>query len=1217
MRTAVDIIIASGFPSIALWGPELIQIYNDRYRDLMGIKHPAGLAQPTSVCWPEVWHINRPIYERVRAGETLTFDDALYPLTRSGKLENAWFTLTYSPLRDDEGDIAGVLVTLFETTERVLAERRLHESEAQLASDLAGLRRLYELNGRLANEPDLRSRMAEIVEAANSFLGTDRGFVQLVDAQGEHLELFAGRGYDQQSPFIRHMREHGPGALIDAARRYGRRLVIEDIANDPALQGKPERALALEEEVLATQATPMMTRDGELVGVLTNQFRTPHKPEEDQLRLIDLLAWSSAELIQRHRTEQALRRSQERQTFLLKLSDALRPLANPRDIQAVAARLLREQFDTGWCYYIEWNAEQTVGVVLEGATREGLASLAGQHDVSDVPAFFEFLRSGQLLVVPDYAGFELLTERIRERYTALGVRAILGAPLVKDGQPVALLLLADDREREWPENALDLVRETAERTWAAVERAKAEAALRDSEAHFRALVTAGTYIIYRMSPDWRSMYQLDGLQFLADTGKAEDNWAEVYLLPEDRPAILATVQEAIRRKSLFEMEHRVRLADGGVGWVISRAVPILGADGEIIEWFGVGNDVTAKRELADRLRDAEAQHRHELERQVVERTAELQASRDLLQATMDSSPDMIQVFRAVRDETGEIVDFHWILNNNTSQSQYGEVRGRSLLQRNPGVVEEGIFDAFKRVTETGVPEQAERYYAHEQFDGWFHQSVVKLEDGVATTTKDITEWKNAQEELLRLHSEIALAKLRQSEERFRLIVESARDYAIFTTDTGGIITEWPAGAQAVFGGTPEMMIGQDVAVTFLPEDIAEGAPDIERRQALERGHAPNVRWHRRADGSRVFIEGSARPLLDGNGSPVGLLKIGQDVTERRRVQRALTESEERLRTLTEGIPQLVWRSAEEGLWTWSSPQWQDFTGQTLDASLGLGWMTAVHPEDRDSAREAWAAASRSGEVDVEFRVRRAADGAYLWHHTRALPVRGRDGAILEWLGTTTDVQQLKQLQERQAVLVAELQHRTRNLIAVVRSIAGQTMASTGPGEAFREEFNHRLEALSRVQGLLSRSDQEPITLEGLIRMELDALGPSGPSDRIVAEGPAVRIRHSAVQTLALALHELATNSRKYGALSREEGRLEVRWSTYDGENGKRLALNWNERGGDPPHAPSVARRGYGRELIERALPYSLNARTSFEHDETGLRCTIDMPLGRTVRGVAS
>jgi hypothetical protein len=98
LKTMVDLLLASELPMVALWGPELVQIYNDGYRQIMAGKHPKGLGQPTRECWPEVWRINEPIYKRVRASETLTFEDKHFPITRHGYLEDAWFTLSYCPL---------------------------------------------------------------------------------------------------------------------------------------------------------------------------------------------------------------------------------------------------------------------------------------------------------------------------------------------------------------------------------------------------------------------------------------------------------------------------------------------------------------------------------------------------------------------------------------------------------------------------------------------------------------------------------------------------------------------------------------------------------------------------------------------------------------------------------------------------------------------------------------------------------------------------------------------------------------------------------------------------------------------------------------------------------------------------------------------------------------------------------------------------------------
>lgn len=135
----------------------------------------------------------------------------------------------------------------------------------------------------------------------------------------------------------------------------------------------------------------------------------------------------------------------------------------------------------------------------------------------------------------------------------------------------------------------------------------------------------------------------------------------------------------------------------------------------------------------------------------------------LLRNTIDSSLDMIQVFQAVRNERNEIVDFVWILNNKTSEKVYGNVIGKSLLTLNPGVVKEGIFDTFKKVTETGEPDQSERHYVHEQFNGWFLQSTVKQGDGVATTTSDITTAKQAEH------------KIRNSQAFLQTVIDSSLD----------------------------------------------------------------------------------------------------------------------------------------------------------------------------------------------------------------------------------------------------------------------------------------------------------------------------------------------------------------------------------------------------------------------------------------------------------
>ena len=308
--------------------------------------------------------------------------------------------------------------------------------------------------------------------------------------------------------------------------------------------------------------------------------------------------------------------------------------------------------------------------------------------------------------------------------------------------------------------------------------------------------------------------------------------------------------------------------------------------------------------------------------------------------------------------------------------------------------------------------------------------------------------------------------------------------------------------------------------------------------------------------------------------------------------------------LATSIPQLVFRSHGDGARTWGSPQWEIYAGLSDANSRGFGWLEAIHPDDWELTRSRWQAAQDTGEYYVEHRIRRRADGQYRWHQTRARPA---GESSQDWVGTSADVHEMRGLQDRQQVLLAELQHRTRNLLALVQAIARQTVKSSSSLQEFSRHFENRLGALSRVQGVLARTDQGPIDLEQIVRAELDA---HGAEDAVEIAGPSVELAPNAAQALALALHELATNAVKYGALRPPPGRLEVKWHLLEDKGDRRVILNWQESNvSAPPEAPR--RSGYGRELIERALPYQLNAVTKLEFTSDGVRCSVELPLEQT------
>lgn len=323
-----------------------------------------------------------------------------------------------------------------------------------------------------------------------------------------------------------------------------------------------------------------------------------------------------------------------------------------------------------------------------------------------------------------------------------------------------------------------------------------------------------------------------------------------------------------------------------------------------------------------------------------------------------------------------------------------------------------------------------------------------------------------------------LGELERGNERFRLIVENARDYAIILSDPDDLITDWLPGAEAVFGWSEEEMIGRPVTSIFTPEDQAAGVPEQELSRARAEGVAPNIRWHLAKGGARIFLDGQTVALRSGDGAIRGFLKIGKDITERQRNE------------------------------------------------------------------------------------------------------------------------------ERQAVLLAELQHRVRNVLAMVASVVNRG-ATDGTTEEFRERLSGRIAAMARTQALLTRGAGVGVDLQNLVHDEL--LAQAADELRVSIGGPRIVLAPKAAEVLTLAIHELATNAAKYGAIRAANGRVEVRWALRAGDGRDWLELDWIESGVELPSQPD-RRKGFGTELITRRVPYELRGEGMLELAADGVRCRIAFPL---------
>lgn len=228
---------------------------------------------------------------------------------------------------------------------------------------------------------------------------------------------------------------------------------------------------------------------------------------------------------------------------------------------------------------------------------------------------------------------------------------------------------------------------------------------------------------------------------------------------------------------------------------------------------------------------------------------------------------------------------------------------------------------------------------------------------------------------------------------------------------------------------------------------------------------------------------------------------------------------------------------------------------------------------------------------------------------RILPYRSIDNFIAGVVITFIDVTAITRAEERQRLLLAELQHRVRNTLGVVRSIARRSAETSTNVEEYAAHLDGRLNAFARTQSMVTRDPEGGIDLEYLVAEEL--LGyRSREGDVLRVSGPSIQFQPKAAETFALAIHELATNAIKYGALSQPGGRLEVSWRIDDAADPARLIFDWRERGGPPVMPPQ--RRGFGSELLERTLAFDLKGKTTLSFNGSGLHCTIVIPLNRRV-----
>ncbi|QIK95597.1 PAS domain S-box protein [Sphingomonas sp. HDW15A] len=438
------------------------------------------------------------------------------------------------------------------------------------------------------------------------------------------------------------------------------------------------------------------------------------------------------------------------------------------------------------------------------------------------------------------------------------------------------------------------------------------------------------------------------------------------------------------------------------------------------------------------------------------------------------------------------------------------------------------------------------------------------------------------------------------------IVESSSD-AIISKDLNGIVQSWNRAAERIFGWTAEEMIGQSIR-RIIPADRQKEEDSILSR--VRTGElVPKFNTVRiRKDGAIVLVAITVSPIMAADGTIIGASKIAHDISEQAAIQQNLEISELRFRALADNIPQLAWMAHADGHLFWYNQRWYDYTGTDFQQMEGWGWSRVHHPEHLERVTEKWTQELARGEGWEDVFPLRDKDGQYRWFLSRAQPIRDAAGDVTMWFGTNTDITQQREHEEQIELLMGEVSHRSKNMLAIVQSILHRTAADVAP--EFVAGFEKRIAALAANQDMLIHRGWSGATMSEIVYSQLQPVGEL-VGKRISLVGPEdLVIRPRAAEALGLAVHELLTNAIKYGALSNDEGEVRVNWQADASAEQPVFEVTWQESGGPPVTSPS--RSGFGSILIERNVRAALAAKVDIDYAPGGLVWKVVAPFDKVV-----
>jgi len=536
--------------------------------------------------------------------------------------------------------------------------------------------------------------------------------------------------------------------------------------------------------------------------------------------------------------------------------------------------------------------------------------------------------------------------------------------------------------------------------------------------------------------------------------------------------------------------------------------------------------------------------------------------------------------------------------------------GRPVREALPEIEGQGFFELLDSVYRTGkpfvgrgVPVRVQRQLGgplEERFVDFIYQPIKDADaqvTGIFVEGYDVTEAKQSVE------------ALRASEEFNRRILDSSTD-CIKVLDTGARLQFMSQGGMQV------MEVDDFGAIRDCDWRSFWFGPEHEKaRQAIETALAGGTARFQgptpTAKGTLKWWDVAVTPIMGADGQVERLLSVSRDITATKKGEEALRESQRRLNAVLNNASVSIFLMNEHQHCVYMNAAAEKLTGYTLDEVQGRALHDVIHHTRPDGSHfpleecpidRAFPEAHQMQGEEVFVHK----DGSFYPVAFTASPIWDEDARTIGTIIEVRDISAEKKAQEHQQLLINELNHRVKNTLATVQSIASQTLRNAPTTLKAKEALEGRLIALSRAHDVLTRENWDGANLREIVAQAVEPYSSRG-EDRLHLRGPEVRLSPRMALALAMALQELATNAVKYGALSNAAGEIRIIWQVVGSSQAPaRLQLRWEETEGPPVQTPT--RRGFGTRLIERSLAQDLDGDVQIEFAPTGLVCTVDAPL---------